>query len=70
MIVGRTPFADLPHMVHKVYAIADPNYKIKYPTDVDEAALDAIQQCLRRDPKERPPIVGKRGLLNEHRFLK
>ena len=68
MCCGSTPFATL-HMIPKLQAIVNPNHKISYPSDLDPAAVDAIQLCLRRNPSERPPIVGKEGLLNEHWFL-
>lgn len=68
MVYGRTPFADLP-MIPKLQAITNPNYAISFPETVDEAAIDAMKQCLRRKPEERPLIVGPSGLLNEHRFL-
>ena len=68
MVYGRTPFADL-HMIKKLQAIIDPNYKISFPGTADNAAIDAIQQCLQREPRQRPPIVGELGLLNEHVFL-
>jgi serine/threonine-protein kinase TTK/MPS1 len=68
MVYGKTPFADL-HMIPKLQAIVNPAHKISYPSTVDEAAIDAIQCCLRRNPQDRAPIVGTNGLLNEHRFL-
>jgi len=68
MVYGKTPFADL-HMLQKIHAITDPSHKINYPPSADEAAVDAIQLCLKRKAEERPPIVGKNGLLNEHWFL-
>ncbi|KAI2505141.1 protein tyrosine kinase [Fragilaria crotonensis] len=68
MVFGRTPFASL-HMIQKLQAIVNPSHKIEFPGDVDEAAVDAIKRCLRRNPDDRPPIVGKNGLLNEHFFL-
>ena len=70
MVYGRTPFAHLP-MLQKAQAIINPNYPIDYPEDaeVEEAAIEAIKACLHRNPEERLPIVGKRGLLNEHVFL-
>ena len=68
LIAGHTPFSEL-HMVPKINAICNPNHEIKYPSDVDDAAIDACRLCLRRNPAERPPIVGKDGLLNEHWFL-
>ena len=68
MVYGRTPFAEL-HMIPKLQAIINPNHKIKYGPAQDEAAIDAMKQCLQRKPDDRPPIVGKGGLLNEHWFL-
>jgi len=68
MIYGKTPFAEL-HMIQKLHAIIDPNHKINFPDGVDEGAVDAMKQCLHRNANERPPIVGPRGLLTEHRFL-
>lgn len=68
MVYGKTPFADL-QMIPKLQAIVNPAHKISYPLTIDAAAIDAIQCCLHRDPKDRAPIVGNNGLLNEHRFL-
>ena len=68
MVYGQTPFAQL-HMIPKLQAIVNHNHKIPFPDHADEAAIDAMQQCLRRKADERPPIVGKDGLLNEHYFL-
>lgn len=68
MVYGKTPFADL-HMLQKIHAITDPSHEINYPPSADDAAVDAIQLCLKRRAEERPPIVGKNGLLNEHWFL-
>ena len=68
MVYGQTPFAQL-HMISKLQAIVNPNYVIDFPDHADEAAIDAMRQCLRRRAEDRPPIVGKHGLLNEHCFL-
>ena len=68
MVYGKTPFAHL-HMLQKLRAIVDPNHKIDFPGDVEEAAIDAIKSCLRRKPEDRLPIVGNGGLLNQHVFL-
>jgi hypothetical protein len=68
MVYGKTPFAELP-MIPKIQAIVNENHKIPFPDNVDEGAIDAMKQCLRRNPLERPPIVGKNGLLSEHMFL-
>ena len=56
-------------MIQKLQAIIDPRHLIKYPDTIDDDAKDAIQQCLQRKPEDRPPIVGHKGLLNEHVFL-
>jgi len=69
MVYGKTPFYKL-HFIQKLQAIVNPNHKINFPQDDDaEAAIDAMKLCLCRNPEERPPIVGKNGLLNEHWFL-
>lgn len=68
MIYGRTPFAEL-HMIQKLQAIVNPEHKISFPFCVDESAIDVMQSCLRRNPDERPPLVGEQGLLTGHRFL-
>lgn len=68
MLFGRTPFASL-HMIQKLQAIVNPAHKIDFSGDADEAAVDAVKKCLRRTPENRPPIIGKNGLLNEHYFL-
>jgi serine/threonine-protein kinase RIO1 len=68
MVYGQTPFAQL-HMIPKLQAIVNHNHKISFPDHADEAAIDAMRQCLRRKADERPPIVGRDGLLNEHYFL-
>jgi serine/threonine-protein kinase TTK/MPS1 len=68
MVHGKTPFATL-HFIQKLQAIINPNHTIEYSEDADGGAIDAIKQCLRRNPEDRPPIVGEGGLLNEHRFL-
>ena len=68
MVYGQTPFAEL-HMIAKLQAIVNPNHRIEFGPTEDPAAVDAIRQCLQRNPDDRPPIVGKGGLLNEHIFL-
>jgi hypothetical protein len=68
MVYGKTPFANL-HFIQKLQAIVNPNHEIAFSKDVNEAAVDTIKQCLRRNPDERPPIMGKDGLLDKHRFL-
>jgi hypothetical protein len=68
MVYGKTPFANL-HLIQKLQAITNPRYVIEFPSGGDEAAVDAMHLCLRREPEKRPPIVGPGGLLNEHWFL-
>ncbi|KAL3925344.1 MAG: hypothetical protein SGILL_000472 [Bacillariaceae sp.] len=70
MVYGTTPFASY-HFIVKLQAIINEDHNIKFPDagESGEAAIDAMKQCLRRSPEERPPIVGKNGLLNEHWFL-
>ena len=68
MVYGKTPFAEL-HFIQKLQAIVNSNHKIHFPDTVDDSVVDAMKQCLRRTPEERPPIVGRNGLLNEHKFL-
>lgn len=67
-LLGKTPFAEL-HMIQKLQAIVNPNHIILFPDGIDGGAVDAIKLCLRRNPAQRPPIVGSGGLLNEHFFL-
>lgn len=68
MVYGKTPFYEL-QMIQKLQAIINPNHSIKFPDDVEEAAIDAMRACLQRKPEDRLPIVGDGGLLNEHVFL-
>jgi hypothetical protein len=68
MIYGKTPFADL-QLVQKIQAIANPKHQIIFPATADEAAIDCMKQCLQHKADDRPPIIGRNGLLNEHRFL-
>ena len=69
MVYGKTPFAKL-HFIQKLQAIVNTSHAIHFPEDEEaEAAIDAMKQCLCRNPEERPPIIGKHGLLNEHWFL-
>jgi hypothetical protein len=68
MVYGKTPFADL-QMIQKLQAIINPKHRISFPDDVEQAAREAMQACLRRSPEDRPPIVGTCGLLNEDVFL-
>ena len=69
MCYGKTPFADIQNMISKLHAIIDPSHDITFPDSIPTSAIDAIKSCLHRKPEDRSPIVGKSGLLNEHRFL-
>ena len=67
-IVFWISFVDSELTIHQ--AITNTNHEIHFPSDgVDESAIDAMKLCLQRNPKHRPPIIGKNGLLNEHQFL-
>ncbi|KAL3925205.1 MAG: hypothetical protein SGILL_000562 [Bacillariaceae sp.] len=70
MVYGTTPFASY-HFIAKLQAIINEDHTIKFPDagESGEAAIDAMKQCLQRRPEDRPPIIGKNGLLNEHWFL-
>lgn len=68
MCYGKTPFAEL-QMIKKFQAIVNPNHHISFPDTIDVSAIDAMKLCLRRNPEDRPPIVGVNGLLNNHCFL-
>ena len=68
MVYGKTPFAHL-QIFPKLAAICNPNHRIDFPGDVEDAAIDAIKACLHRNPEDRLPIVGSDGLLNNHIFL-
>ncbi|TPX33476.1 hypothetical protein SmJEL517_g03637 [Synchytrium microbalum] len=63
-VFGRTPFSHLP-MMTKLQSIVDVNQPIYYPPLDDEALLDAIKGCLKRNPKERLTI----DELLKHPFL-
>jgi len=70
MVYGKTPFAGCHGIPQKVLAITNVNHEIYFPDDgVDESAIEAMKLCLQRNPKQRPPIIGENGLLNEHCFL-
>ncbi|GKY93744.1 hypothetical protein MPSEU_000341500 [Mayamaea pseudoterrestris] len=69
MIYGKTPFAEYPTMGHKMQVICNPILQVSFPAGVDTSAIDCIKQCLRFKAEDRPPIVGPKGLLNEHPFL-
>jgi len=69
MCYGHTPFAHIHNMIAKLQAIINPSHEIEFPETISPAAIDAIKLCLRRKPEERAPIIGSRGLLNEHWFL-
>lgn len=67
MLYGHTPFASITHIFGKLRAIVDPKHNIQFPP-ADAAAIEAIQMCLQRNPRDRAPIRGPNGLL-AHRFL-
>lgn len=69
MVYGKTPFADCHGIPQKVMAITNVNHEIHFPDGVDESAVSAMKLCLQRNPKQRPPIIGANGLLNDHCFL-
>lgn len=67
LVYGYTPFHQLHGPVQKMLAIINPNYQIVFscvPAGLS-LALDVLQLCLRRNPKERPTIKD----LLEHPFL-
>lgn len=68
MVYGQTPFASL-HLIQKLQAIIDPDHQIIFSPTVEDAVIDAMKKCLQRRPEDRPPIIGKNGLLDEHPFL-
>jgi serine/threonine-protein kinase TTK/MPS1 len=65
LVYGKTPFQDISKIVTKLYCIVDPNYEIKFEDSADAMAIDAMRQCLDRDPRRRPSIPQ----LLEHPFL-
>lgn len=69
MCYGKTPFAHIHSMFPKLQAIINPSHEIDFPNTISPAAIDAMKVCLKRKPRDRAPIVGENGLLNEHRFL-
>jgi len=70
MVYGRTPFADL-SLIQKLRCITDETYEIPFPElpTRHRPLLDVMMACLRRDPRDRPNIDGRSGLL-EHGFLR
>lgn len=62
IIFTRPPFAAL-NTIQKLAAIPNPKFEIQYPPCEDIDAVQSIKACLIRNPKERSPIVGERGLL-------
>jgi len=65
MIYGSPPFAQLT-TIQKLTAIPNPKITINYPKNKDFAAIESIQACLKRNPKDRMCIQGANniGLLN------
>ena len=67
LVYGYTPFHHLHGAVQKMLAIINPSHQIVFshvPTELSPA-VDVLQLCLRRNPKERPTIKD----LLEHPFL-
>jgi serine/threonine protein kinase len=62
IVFTRPPFAAL-NTIQKLSAIPNPKFEIQYPSCDDLDAVESIKSCLKRNPKERSPIVGERGLL-------
>jgi serine/threonine-protein kinase TTK/MPS1 len=61
MIYGKTPFADVPHLINKIQAITDNKHVIPFPAQsnnlpVDSAVIDVLSRCLVRDPQRRVDI--------------
>ena len=67
LVYGYTPFHQLQGAVQKMLAIINPDHKIAFPHVPPELSLavDVLQLCLRRNPKERPTIKD----LLDHPFL-
>ena len=67
LVYGFTPFHHLNGAVQKMLAIINSSHQIIFPRVPAELtlALDVLQLCLRRNPKERPTIKD----LLEHPFL-
>ena len=67
LVYGHTPFHQLQGAVQKMLAIINPDHKIAFPCVPPELSLavDVLQFCLRRNPKERPTIKD----LLDHSFL-
>ena len=58
MIYGSPPFAHISQVVYKLQCIVDPNYEIPFEkiSNVSLSAIESIQGCLVRDPKQRKTI--------------
>lgn len=67
LVYGYTPFHQLQGAVQKMLAIINPSHQIMFPRVPAELSLavDVLQLCLKRNPKERPTIKD----LLEHPFL-
>jgi serine/threonine protein kinase len=63
IIYGRPPFAAL-NTIQKLHAIPNVKYEISYPASGDADAVESIQACLVRNPRERTTIRGDTGLLS------
>jgi len=64
---GRTPFGEL-HIIQKLQAITSEDYQIEFPPLADQSMREVLVNCLQRNPKKRPPISEKNGLLR-HPYL-
>uniref|UniRef100_T1HSQ9 Protein kinase domain-containing protein n=1 Tax=Rhodnius prolixus TaxID=13249 RepID=T1HSQ9_RHOPR len=59
LLFGCTPFSHITSTLGKFQAIADPNFKIKYPKDsnhVPPALKLSMRWCLIKNPKSRPTV--------------
>ena len=66
MTYGKPPFSAYTNVIQKLQKIIDEKYEISYPPVENPFLIDAIQGCLRRDPKQRLTIPQ----LMAHPFLK
>jgi serine/threonine-protein kinase TTK/MPS1 len=63
IIYGRPPFAAL-NTIQKLHAIPNVKYEISFPASGDADAVESIQACLVRNPRQRTTIRGETGLLS------
>ena len=82
IVYGHPPFASFSPALNKMRKILDPAFEIPYPelpalrftrSRIGGVAdiIDVMQRCLRRDPYQRPHVVGADGRdgLLDHEFL-